>query len=77
MTNRDSVLREIRDCIVQNDKRRCKAVSKQKHAHWNQLSVNDGCILLDNRLTNPNALKESVIDVLHATRAQANLMLTS
>ena len=66
MTNRDSVLREIRDCIIQNDERRCKAVSKQIYAHWNQLSVNDGCILLDNRLTIPNALKEAVIDVLHA-----------
>ena len=36
MTNRDSVLREIRDCIIQNDERRCKAVSKQIYAHWNQ-----------------------------------------
>ena len=67
MTNRDNVLREIRDCIIQNDERRCKSVSKQIYAHWNQLSVNDGCILLDNRLTIPNALKEAVIDVLHAT----------
>ena len=33
MTNRDSVLREIRDCIIQNDERRCKAVSKQIYAH--------------------------------------------
>ena len=67
MTNRDSVIREIRDCIIQNNEHRCKAVSKQIYAHWNQLSVNDGCILLDNRLTIPNALKEAVIDVLHAT----------
>ena len=29
MTNRDCVLREIRDCFIQNDERRCKAVSKQ------------------------------------------------
>ena len=67
MTNRDSVLREIRDCIIHNDESRCKAVSKQIYAHWNQLSVNDGCILRDNRLTIPNTLKEAVIDVLHAT----------
>ena len=67
MTNRDSVLREIRDCFIQNDERRCKAVSKQVHAHWNQLNVNDGCILLDNRLTIPNTMKEAVIDFLHAT----------
>ena len=68
MRNRDNVLREIRDCIIQNDERRCKAVSKQIYGHWNQLSVNDGCMLLDNRLTIPNTLKEAVIDVLYATQ---------
>ena len=66
MTNRDSVLTEIRDCIIQNKERRCKAVSKQIYAHWNQLSANDGCLLLDNRLTIPITLKEAVIDVIHA-----------
>ena len=67
ITNRDNVLRKIRDCIIQNDERRCKAVSKLVHAHWNQLSVNDGCILLINCITIPNAMKEAVIDVLRAT----------
>ena len=71
MTNRDAVLREIRDCITLGDEQRCKAVSRQIHTHWNQLSVNDGCILLDNRLTIPNAMKEAVIDVLHATHPGA------
>ena len=67
MTNKDSVLREIRHCINQNDERRCKALSKQIHAHWNQFSVNYGCRLLDIRLTIPNTMKDAVIDVLHAT----------
>ena len=71
MTNRDSVLREIRDCITQGDELRCKAVSRQIHTHWKQLSVNDGCIFLDNRLTIPNAVKDAVIDVLHATHPGA------
>ena len=71
MTNRDSVLREIRYCITQGDELRCKAVSRQIHPHWKQLSVNDGCILLDNRLTIPNAMKDAVIDVLHATHPGA------
>ena len=71
MTNRDSVLREIRDCIIQGDELRCKAVSRQIHTHWKQLSVNDGCSLLDNRLTIPNAMKDAVIDVLHATQPGA------
>ena len=71
ITNRDAVLREIRDCITLGDEQRCKAVSRQIHTHWKQLSVNDGCILLDNRLTIPNAMKEAVIDVLHATHPGA------
>ena len=71
MTNGDAVLREIRDCITLGDEQRCKAVSRQIHTHWKQLSVNDGCILLDNRLTIPNAMKEAVIDVLHATHPGA------
>ena len=33
MTNRDSVLREMRDCIIQGDELRCKAVSRQIHTH--------------------------------------------
>ena len=67
MTNRDSVLRRNRDCLVQNNESRCKAVNKQIHAHWEQLSVNDGCILHNYRLTIPNTMKEAVNDVLHAT----------
>ena len=67
MTNRDSVLREIRDCIIQGDELRCKAVSRQIHTHWKQLNVNDGCIHLDNWLTIPSAMKDAVKDVLHAT----------
>ena len=31
------------------------------------LSVNNGCILVDNKLAIPNILKESVTDVLHST----------
>ena len=71
MTNRDAVLREIRDCKTQGDEQSCKAVSRQIHTHWKQLSVNDGCILLDNRLTIPNAMKDAVIDILHATHPGA------
>ena len=63
MTNRDSVLRER----LYNTRRRTEMQDRKQtnpHTHWKQLSVNDGCILLDNRLTIPNAMKESV---LHAT----------
>ena len=32
LTNRDSILREIRDCIISNDEERCRKLSKQVHA---------------------------------------------
>ena len=71
MTNRDTVLREVRDCILTGDEQRCKKLSKQIHARWRSLSVQNGCVLLDNKLAIPISLKESVIDVLHSTHPGA------
>ena len=71
MINRDTVLREVRDCIQTGDEQRCKKLSKQIHAKWRSLSVHNGCVLLDNKLAIPNSLKEWVIDVLHSTHPGA------
>ena len=38
-----------------------------------KLRLNVGCILLDNRLTIPNARKDAVIDVLHATHPSVGM----
>ena len=54
--NRDTVLREIRDCIINEDQARCKSLSKQIYAKWGSLSVINGCILVDKKLA-----------ILHAT----------
>ena len=51
MTNRDSVLREVRDCILTDDEQRCKKLCKQIHGKWRNLSTHNGCILVDNKLT--------------------------
>ena len=67
LTNRDSILREIRDCIISNDEERCRKLSKQVHAHWRSLSTRNGCIFVDNRVAIPNSIKEAVSDVFHAT----------
>ena len=71
MINRDTVLREIRDCIITEDQARRKRLSKQINAKWRSLSVNNGYILVDNKLAIPNTLKESVMDVFHATHPRA------
>ena len=34
MINRDTVLREVRDCILANDEERCKKLCKQIHGQW-------------------------------------------
>ena len=71
MTNRDTILRKVCDCILTGDEQRFKRLSKQIHAKWRSLSVQNGCVLLDNKLAIPNSLKESVIDVLHSTHPVA------
>ena len=69
--NRDTVLREIRDCIINEGQAQGKSLSKQIHAKWRSLSVNNGCILVENKLAIPKILKESVLDVLHSTHPGA------
>ena len=58
MTIRDSVLGEKCDCIIQEDEKRFKAVSRQIPTYWHQLSVNDGCLFIENRPTIPNSIKK-------------------
>ena len=71
MISRDTVLREVRDCILENDEERCRKLCKQIHGQWRNLSTHNGCILVDNKLAIPHAMKEPVMDVLHATHPGA------
>ena len=71
MSNWDTVLREVRDCILTGDDQRCKKLCKQNHAKWRSLSVQNGGVLLDNKLAIPIALKASVTDVIHSTHPRA------
>ena len=67
LTNRDSILREIRDCFISNDEERCRKLSQQVHPHWKSLSTKNGCLFVYNRVAIPNSIKEAVKDVFHAT----------
>ena len=71
LSNRDSLLREIRDCIISKEEERCRTLSKQVHAHWKSLSTRNGCIIVDNRVAFPNSIKEAVTDVLHFTHPRS------
>ena len=67
LTNRDTVLREVSDCIRLNYEQRCRAISEQMDAHWRNLSIKNGCIFIDNKVAIPNAIREAVIDLFHST----------
>ena len=67
LTNRDSILREIRNCICSKDEERCRKLNQQVHAHWKSLSTQNGSIFVDNWVSIPNSIKEAVTDVLHVT----------
>ena len=66
-TNCETVLLEAHDCIRLSDEQRFKALPKQIHAHWQNLSVKNGCIFIGNRVAIPNSIKEAVIDLFHST----------
>ena len=56
LSNRDSILRAIRDCINSKDEKRCRTLSKQVHAQWKSLCTKNCCIFVDNRVAIPNSI---------------------
>ena len=43
VTSKDAVLKEVRDCILQNDPQRCKEVNPYLFSYWRDLHVRSGC----------------------------------
>ena len=67
LTSKDAVLREIRDCVIQDDEARCKEVSPYVHSFWKDLRVKSGCLCVDQRVAIPNSIKEAVLESIHMT----------
>ena len=67
LTNRDKVLREVRECVELKDAQRCKSLSKHIHSHWISVTVKNGIVFVNNKMAIPNAIKEAVIDQIHAS----------
>ena len=42
LTSKDAVLKEVRDCILQNDPQRCKEVNPYMFSYWRDLHVRSG-----------------------------------
>ena len=67
LTSKDAVLKEIRDCVMQDDEARCKEVSPYIHSFWKDLRVKSGCLCVDQRVAIPNSIKEAVLESIHMT----------
>ena len=67
LTSKDAVLKEIRDCVIQDDEARCKEVSPYVHSFWKDLHVKSGCLCVDQRVAIPNSIKEAVLESIHMT----------
>ena len=67
LTSKDAVLKEIRDCVIQDDEARCKEVSPYVHSFWKDLHVKSGCLCVDQRVAIPNSIKEAVLESIPMT----------
>ena len=67
LTSKDAVLKEIRDCVIQDDEARCKEVSPYVHSFWKDLHVKSGCLCFDHRVAIPNFIKEAVLESIQMT----------
>ena len=67
LTSKDAVLKEVRDCIIRGDEERLKALNRYLHSYWRDLHVTGGCVCMDEKVAIPNALKDALIDDLHAS----------
>ena len=67
LTSKDAVLKEVRDCILQNDPQRCKEVNPYLYSYWRDLHVRSGCVCVDERVAIPHSIQEAVLESLHLT----------
>ena len=67
LTSKDAVLKEIRDCVIQDDEARCKEVSPYVHSFWKDHHVKSGCLCVDQRVAIPNSIKEAVLESINMT----------
>ena len=67
LTSRDAVLKEIRDCVLQDDEARCKEVVPYINNFWKDLHVKSGCLCVEQRATILHSIENAVIESPHMT----------
>ena len=71
LTSKDAVLKEIRDCIIQSDAERLKALNPNLHSYWRDLHVSSGCVCIDEKVAIPNALKDALVEDVHTSHPRS------
>ena len=67
LTSKEAVLKEVRDCIIRNDEERLKALKPYLHSYWRDLNLRSGRVCLDEKVAIPIALKDALVEDLHAS----------
>ena len=67
LTNKDAMLKEVRDFVLTKNEERCRQISPYTHSFWPGLQIKSGCLCVDDKIALPHAIKVSYIYVLHST----------
>ena len=76
LTSKDAVLKEVRDCFLQNDAQRCKEVNPYVFSYWRELHVRSGCVCVDERVAIPHSILDAALERLHLTHPGSWGMIT-
>ena len=67
LTSKGAVLKEVPDCILQNDPQRCKEMNPYMYSYWRDLHVRSGCVCINERVAIPHSIQDAVLEILHLT----------
>ena len=76
LTSKDAVLKEVRDCTLQNDPQRCKEVKPYLFSYWRDLHVRSGCVCVDEGVAIPHSIQDAVLESLDLTHPGSWGMIT-
>ena len=76
LTSKDAVLKEVRNCILQDDEQRFKEVNPYLDLDRRDLHVRLGCVRVVERVAIPHSIKDAVIGSLHLTHPCSWGMIT-
>ena len=75
LTRNDALLKEVRDCILNNNESRSKALNAYIHSYWKDLHVRSGCVCIDEKVAIPNVLREALFEDIHASHPGTREMI--